>query len=86
MFTATALTQVVPGIGDKIGVNQYQGWTPPAQQNVNQFNDLMNNDQTNGFVDSALNNPVYATSDLGNGIHKGDLLPNLQDTDLDESG
>ncbi len=79
MFTATALTAVASnGVGSQIGIQQYTGWTPPSQQNVNQFNDLMSNDEPEGFVDTALNGTVTATSELGNGIHKGDPLPSLK--------
>lgn len=55
-FHATALTQVVTDdIASQLGVaSQSNGWTSPAQQNVDHFNDLLNDDLPGGFLDTVL--------------------------------
>lgn len=55
-YTSTGMMQVVSQdmtaiLGDN---NRSGGWVTPAQTNVNQFNDVMNDDSPGGFVDSAL--------------------------------
>jgi uncharacterized protein involved in exopolysaccharide biosynthesis len=55
-YTATAMVQVVvEDVSQILGNGNGNGsWLPAAQQHVNHFNDLLNDDSPGGFVDTAL--------------------------------
>ena len=60
-FTATAQTQIVTDtVAAELGVPPEPGYAPdssgvpPAQQNVDHINDLLNDDLPGGFIDTAL--------------------------------
>lgn len=54
-YQAVALTQVVKeDVNDVLGPSGGNDWTTPAQENVNHFNDLINDDLPGGFLDQAL--------------------------------
>ena len=54
-YTATALTQVsVDRVAAALGEKKSNSWTSLAQENVNHFQDLSNDDLPGGFLDNAL--------------------------------
>ncbi len=57
-YVATALTQVVTeDVATELGVtSSTPSYISPAQQNVNHFNDLVNDNLPGGFLDSAIQN------------------------------
>jgi len=60
-YQAEALTQVVKEDTSVLGEDNSQSFTPPAQVNVNHFNDLINDDLPGGFLDQALKSAGLTT-------------------------
>ncbi|MEO7716587.1 MAG: hypothetical protein ABIY70_10310 [Capsulimonas sp.] len=61
-YTATALTQVsVDRVAVALGEKKSNSWTSLAQENVNHFQDLTNDDLPGGFLDNALKEAHLAT-------------------------
>lgn len=54
-YTASALTQVVTqDVAQALGDQSNNSWVTPAQQQVNHFGDLVNDNKPGGFLDTAL--------------------------------